>query len=289
MLLPYDQKIPASVIVLSQDEEINIKDCLESLTKFFDDIWLIDSQSKDRTIEIAKKFNVNILQNQFIDYANQRNWGLDNANLKYDWVIYIDADEQVNHEFCNELKHKIITSSEQIGGMSITVNFIFYGRPIRFARPAVPMLRVFRRGKARWEKKGSREYGVVMGDIITLKTRIIHHNKKPLSDWLIKQIKNANMEVLQKKSFCNNKVNYNTTTVTYERAWRFWLRANVWDNLPRFWRVFIYFFYRYIPCGGILDGKAGFAYCFLHAFWYPFLIDMMLDEPSNEKKNYYRG
>jgi glycosyltransferase involved in cell wall biosynthesis len=277
------------VIILTQNEEINIENCLESLGKYFDDIWVIDSYSEDRTLEIAKAYGANILQHHFVDYASQRNWAIDNADLRYDWLMYIDADEQVTPQFCQELRQKITNPVPGIGGMSLQVDFIFLGRALRFARPAVPMLRVFRRGQARWGTKGSREYGLVKGEIIPIKERIIHWNKKPLADWIAKQVKNAIMESKGTISHAlDNKIKNLTEEMdcfTYERSWRFWVRSNIWDRLPKYWRPFPYFFYRYIVMGGFLDGKAGFAYCFLHALWYPLLIDMMIEESKVETNN----
>jgi glycosyltransferase involved in cell wall biosynthesis len=283
---PLFDKLPISIIILSQNEEKNIGDCLKSLVPFFDDIWVIDSYSEDRTMKIAQEYDAKILQHPFINYASQRNWALDNADLRYDWLMYIDADEQVTPQFCQELRQKITNPAPGIGGMSLQVDFIFLGRSLRFARPAVPMLRVFRRGQARWGTKGSREYGLVKGEIIPLKERIIHWNKKPLGEWITKQVKNAVMESTGTilRTFDNNSNNLTEKAAgfTYERSWRFWVRANIWDRLPKYWRSFPYFIYRYIVMGGFLDGKAGFAYCFLHALWWPLLIDMMIEERTHE-------
>ena len=271
--------IPASVIIIAQNEEKNIGYCLQSLVCEFDDIWLIDSYSADRTTQIAAEHGAKILQNRFVNYGQQRNWALENANLKYDWILYIDADEQVTPAFCRDLHGKISSATPEIGGMTLKVDFIFMGRLLRFSRPSVPMLRVLRRGRANWKTRGSREYGVVQGTIIPIKSKIFHKDRKPLKDWIDKHIKNAILESQHDTlSTDGGRPQNNEARLTHERMWRFWLRSKFWDRFPKFWRTFGYFIYRYLIRGGILDGRAGFMYCFLHALWYPLLIDIMIIE-----------
>jgi hypothetical protein len=164
--------------------------------------------------------------------------------------------------------------------MHVHFTFYFLGRPLRFAYESPPVLRIIRRGCALWQGEGAREYASVEGEILDIKNRLVHWDQKGLAAWITKQTGNAARETWQTENpgqeDTRNPAAKNDRRE--ERPLRRMLRGKVWGRLPRFWRAFPYFFYRYIIRGGLLDGKAGFAYCFLHALWYPLLIDMMMEE-----------
>ena len=83
-----------SVIILTYNEELHIARCLENVSPIAKEIFIIDCYSTDNTLEIAAKYpNVTILQNKWVNYATQFNWALENAPVKTDWVLRLDADE----------------------------------------------------------------------------------------------------------------------------------------------------------------------------------------------------
>lgn len=89
------QNLSVSAFVLSYNEEDNIERCLKSLL-FCDEIILIDSFSTDRTVELAKKIGVKVIQHPWAGYKQQKIFGL--SQCRYDWVLNIDADEEVSQE-----------------------------------------------------------------------------------------------------------------------------------------------------------------------------------------------
>ncbi len=93
-----------SVLIIAGNEEKNIKDCLESV-KWADEIVLIDSESKDNTVEIAKQYTDKIFAKKWEGFAAQRKFGLD--KVSHDWVLSIDADERVTEELRNEITELI--------------------------------------------------------------------------------------------------------------------------------------------------------------------------------------
>lgn len=271
--------IPVSVVILTYNEAANISCCLESVSGLSEDIFLVDSFSTDTTIEIARRYTEKIYQNSWVDWANQRNWALDNLPLSHEWVFFLDADERVTPEFARELGQYLTEASPQVVGMYVHFRFFFLGRPLRFAYESPPVLRLVRRGRGRWHGAGAREYASLDGEAWTIKSKMNHWDLKGLAPWLSKQTQNALREVnLHFKSTAGKAASPMMSGKSQERLFRRWLRDQVWERLPRFWRTLPYFFYRYILRGGILDGKAGFAYCFLHALWYPLVIDMMREE-----------
>lgn len=96
-------KIPVSVLVVTKNEEKNLARCLSSLERF-DDVMVIDSCSTDATADIAKSFNVPVIN--FVwngQYPKKRQWCLDTLPLKHDFVFFIDADETAPPELCDEI------------------------------------------------------------------------------------------------------------------------------------------------------------------------------------------
>lgn len=99
-------KIPISITIITRNEEENIFDCLNNLHSF-DDIILVDSGSKDKTLEIAKKFkNVKIFSNPLKDFSGQKNLAASIAS--YEWILNIDADERPTKELIGKIHGLII-------------------------------------------------------------------------------------------------------------------------------------------------------------------------------------
>lgn len=92
--------IPISAIVLTKNEEENLPSCLESLA-WADEILVVDSFSTDQTVEIAKSAGARVIQHPFTNFAAQRNYAQSQA--RYDWVLFIDADERVSPELRGEI------------------------------------------------------------------------------------------------------------------------------------------------------------------------------------------
>ena len=92
------KKLDLSVIILTYNEGIHIKRCIKSVYGWVQDIFVVDSYSNDRTLEIAKKYTNHIYQHEFINQATQFNWALENLPIKTEWVMRLDADEYVTDE-----------------------------------------------------------------------------------------------------------------------------------------------------------------------------------------------
>ena len=76
-----------SVIILTKNEQNDLPTCLNAIT-WCDDIHVVDSGSADKTVEIAVELGANVYVNEFISFAHQRNWALNNCKLNYEWVLF---------------------------------------------------------------------------------------------------------------------------------------------------------------------------------------------------------
>src|SRR3954462_7878823 len=101
-LPPHAQTPPVSVIILTQDEESNIGDCLRSCA-WCDDVHVLDSGSRDRTCEIAAAMGATVHHNPCQSFGQQRNWAIDNINTKYQWHFHLDADERFSMPLVEEM------------------------------------------------------------------------------------------------------------------------------------------------------------------------------------------
>ena len=137
-----------SVIILTYNEEIHIRRCLENVIQFANDIFIIDSFSTDHTLDIAKEFsNVHILQNKWENnYARQFNWGLENASIRTKWILRLDADEYLLPELIEELQAKLPSLPENISGIIFNRRHIFMDKWMKRGIYPVKLLRVFRYG-----------------------------------------------------------------------------------------------------------------------------------------------
>ena len=121
-----------SIIILTHNEEINIKKCLDSLTKLSSDIVILDSYSSDSTIDICKKNNCRIFKNKFINHAHQMNWGLKNIKFKNDWILRLDADERIPKDLANEIIN--LNPSNDINGYYINKRMYWMNKWLRYGR-----------------------------------------------------------------------------------------------------------------------------------------------------------
>ena len=129
-----------SAIVLTFNEEIHIRRCLENAFRVADEVFVIDSFSTDRTVEIAKEMGAVVLQNKWVNYAVQFNWALDNAPVKTDWVIRFDADEYLEDDLIREIEEKLPQEPEDVTGIQYHLKVKFLDKWMRHASPRVILI-----------------------------------------------------------------------------------------------------------------------------------------------------
>ena len=120
-----------SIVILTFNEECNIERCLSSLTRF-KDIHIVDSGSSDRTLELAQLYNVSISFNNFVSFGEQRNFAHENCALKYDWVLHLDADEEMTNELEREIT-QVLKDGTKYDCFNISSKLIFFGKFLKFA------------------------------------------------------------------------------------------------------------------------------------------------------------
>lgn len=267
-----------SAIVLTYNEEIHIKRCIENLKLITNKIFVIDSFSTDSTINIAKELGAEVLFNKWENsYSKQFNWALKNAPIKTDWVIRIDADEYLDNKLIDEINNKLPKVSDNVSGIEICLDRFFLKRKIKFGLGKISQIRIFRYGKAICEPRMMDEHIMVDGEIISFKGKWIDNNLSTLQEWSSKHNKYAIREAidylnLYSDNDINIKYNYSYNAKNKHK------NKTRYSKMPLFWRAFIYFCIRYFIRGGFLDGKEGFLWHFLQGWWYRTLVDAKIFE-----------
>lgn len=276
-----------TVLILAQNEEKNIVRSICSVKKIAKRILVVDSGSTDRTIELAKQNGAEVvLHSPFVNYATQFNWGLDHTNIDTNWILRLDADEQVTPELAKEIESALEEhSQDDVNGFEVRCRIIFMGRWIRHGG-TYPLIipRLFRRGFGRVEMRKMDEHTLIQGKVMRFQNDLIHYDFKGLHEWIDKHNKYSVRECqdyFERKETHEEQMKGNLTGNQRQRK-RF-LKNGVYYNLPLFLRAHLYFIYRYYIRLGFLDGKEGKIFCFLQAYWYRFLVDAKIYE--NEKNS----
>ena len=266
--------ISLSVVILTFNEELNLKQALDSIKDWAEEVFILDSGSADKTTEIAQDFGCKVLSNPFIDFAKQRNYSIKNFLIQSEWTLFLDADEWVTQELKEEIE-KVIASKPIENGFYIKRRLIWMGKWIRRGYYPSWQLRLFRTGTGRCEDRAINEHFIVDGQVGRLSYDLIDENQKGLYDWIAKHNNYSTREAAELAN-TRNAEGYKEIEAQFfggQPQRRRWLRYHVWNRMPLFVRPFIYFFYRYFFLLGFLDGKRAFLFHFMQALWYPLLMD----------------
>jgi glycosyltransferase involved in cell wall biosynthesis len=263
---------------MTLNERINLPDCLESIKEFVDDIVIVDSFSTDNTLEIASRYTDKIYQNRFVNYSKQFIWSLNNADIRHEWILRLDADERWTVDGFEKVKNLI--ENDLADGIYVRMKIYFMNRWIKHGGfyPNI-FLRVYKKSKGSLEDRWMDEHIKVDGKTIVTDIDVIEANydrQKNITLWTTKHNNYSTREAIE---FLLNKhkltkidtVAKLTGNKTEQKRW---LKENLYYRIPLFVRPFVYFLYRYFIKLGFMDGKEGFIFHTLHAFWYRFLVDV---------------
>ncbi len=273
-----------SVIILTYNEELHIRRCLENVTPFAKEVFIIDSFSTDRTLEIAREFGkVHILQNRWENnYAKQFNWGLEHADITTQWVLRLDADEYLMPELVRELQEKLPSIPDDVSGIIFNRRHIFMGKWMRRGIYPVKLLRVFRHGKGMCEQRLMDEHiQLTEGRAVEFEHDFCDHNLNNLSWFCHKHVNYAIREavdLLDIELDLTGAAETDSSKEISQQALAKRMKKHRYARQPLFWRSFAYFCYRYFLKGACLDGKIGFIWTFLQGWWYRTLVDAKVFE-----------
>lgn len=272
-----------TAIILTKNEEANIKRCILSLGDIPKRIIVVDSGSTDDTVNIAKNLGAEIYTHPFKHYADQFNWALDNTDIKTTWVYRIDADEALTPELKTEVERRCLRhANDNVNGFLMKHKLFFLGKYLKHggAYPFIKMT-VFKPRYARFEDRAMGEHVVLKeGRSILLENDCLHYDCKNLTAFIDKHNSYATREV---KDY-NDRLG-RSQALLYSKAERTKkLRDGFYYKLPKFIRARLYFWYRYYIQLGFLDGKPGKIYAFIQAYFYRYIVDAKIYESEINRR-----
>lgn len=258
------------------NEEANIQRCLDSLTGF-PHIVLVDSGSTDRTVAIGERKGARILSFAWDgQFPKKRNWALRNHRFETDWILFLDADEQVTPAFRQELQ-RVLADTPHNGFWLSYTNF-FMGKPLRHGVPQ-RKLALFRIGSGEYEYiKENRwshfdmeihEHPQIIGSVGQIESRLIHHDYKSLRHYVARHNEYSSWEAHRTRAIINDRDKWSALTGRQRLKYRMLGKPGV---------PLAYFLYAYVLRAGFLDGRAGFHHALQKAQYF-YLIGQKLREP----------
>ena len=267
---------PVSVLVPTLDEELNLPDCLDSVA-WADEVFVVDSYSHDRTVEIAQERGAHVVQHPFESYSRQKNWALDALPFRNEWVMILDADERVTPELRCEIESVLLNAD--CAGYYLNRRVIFLGAWIRHAGWYPNWnLRLFRRQLGRYDGREVHEHVVLNGPVGYLRKDLLHLDQRGLEAFVARHNRYSSLEASARfKAECDapDRARLPVSLLASPVQRKRFLRERVWPRVPA--KPLVLFVYMYLLRRGFLDGRAGLALCVFHAFQ-EFMVGLKLAE-----------
>ena len=250
-------------VIITYDEAKNIERCLSRLS-WAQDIVLVDSFSRDDTLEIAGQFrNVRVYQREFDDFARQWRFALEHTEISTEWVLALDADYILMQGLIEELG--VLAPASGTNAYRATFKYCICGRPV-FGSLYQPVTILFRRQSGHFIQQGHAYRLRVSGETAPLKNSVFHDDRKPLSRWL-------------------------TTQAQYAQQEAEYIDATEWTKLRltgkiralRFPAPFLVFFISLFWKGAILSGPRGLLYAFQRMLSEVMIVIALLNFRKTEK------
>jgi glycosyltransferase involved in cell wall biosynthesis len=263
-------KIPVSVLIPGKNEEQNLPACLESVAPA-DEVFVVDSQSEDRSVEIAKNYGANVVQFYFNgSWPKKKNWSLENLSFRNEWVLIVDCDERITPQLWEEIATAIENSEYQ--GYYLNRKVFFLGKWIRFGGKYPDWnLRLFKHKLGRYENLNTEdipntgdnevhEHVILEGKVGYLKEDMLHIDFRDIYQWLARHNRYSNWEARVYYNVLTGKNDSGTIDANLfgDAVQRKRFLKKIWIRLPfkPTLRFILFYFIRL----GFLDGVPGYIY-----------------------------
>jgi glycosyltransferase involved in cell wall biosynthesis len=281
-----EARAPVTAIILTFNEEKNLPACLASLDCWVERVFVVDSGSTDRTLEIARAAGAVVVEHPFEHYGAQRNWAIDHLAVASPWTLHVDADERVTPELRASIIAALAPDDGSVAGYLVSRRTMFMGRWIRHGGhyPAWH-LRLMRTGAGRCEDRLYDQHFYVSGAVQKLQGDLIDTLTPDVATFTARHLRWATLEAEEHEApvGASGRIRGRLDTdnaIEQRRWWREW-----YARLPLFVRPTAYFLYRYVVRLGFLDGRAGLVFHVLQGFWFRFLVDALILERRLRRKD----
>lgn len=265
---------------MTKNEERNITKCVRSLHGF-DEIFVVDSNSTDRTCAIASDCGAHVVTFTWNgQYPKKKQWCLENLPFRNQWVLYVDADEEVTDEVREEVRSLFATGTPRCAGYFVGYRYWFMGRLMRYGLQ-VRKLVLFRRAAGRfmdypdldipnmWEVEGHYQ-PTIDGRVGSLSQVMWHKDHDDLYHFFEKLNRYSDWEAVLRERGALRVPGSASSTPRSRRVLQ-WLG----DRVPL--RSVMIFLYSYVVRLGFMDGMAGLMYARALGTYYS-MIAMKMSE-----------
>lgn len=269
-----------SIFIQTLNEEANLPGLLDSVS-WSDDIVILDSLSTDRTREIAEERGCRWFEREYDGRGAHQNWAMENIDFRHRWVFYLDADERMTDELRDEIERIAGDPGETRVAFYCGRKNYFRGRWLKHSMPPGYIMRFFQPPKIRFERLAN-PIPVVDGEVGYLKHHFIHHNfSKGLTEWFERHNRYSTFEAIETMKSLNADDFRPAALFSRDAMERRYALKQLSFRLPA--RPLFKFIYMYILKRGFLDGKAGYAYCLMQAF-FELQISLKVKEMKRREK-----
>ncbi len=253
-----------TVIIPTYNVEDLIAQAIESVL-WADEIFVVDSFSTDKTVEIAMNYGARVVQHEYVYSAKQKNWAIPQA--KNDWILLLDSDEVVTEKLRNTIQNMLETSEiDNYDGFGIARKHFFLGKFLRWGgRYPLYNIRLFRK-TCRYEDRNVHAHIILEKEKMKkIKGDILHYSDRSLEQFFEKFNRYSTWHanyMLRVYEDGMTKVDWTIffTNPFYAKA----MVKDLWTFIP--FTPFIRFAYMYVLRFGFLDGRYGFMIAFFYAF-----------------------
>lgn len=273
-----------SVLILTRNESVHVKRCVESAKNLTPLVFVVDSNSLDNTAKIANESGATVISGNFKRFSDKLNWSMENIDFPTQWVFRLDADEVLTQELVENLKNTIDCAPDDVCGVYVRRQLWFMGSWVRHGGmyPTFSM-RLWKKGTVRCESRDLDEHMIMsVGSVIRLNLDVIDNPLFDLTSWIEKHNGYASLEAFTALNESTADTLIKPELFGDSVARKRWLKVHIFYRLPLFIRPFLYFLYRYIFRFGFLDGVSGFIFHFMHGLWYRILIDAKILETQKK-------
>lgn len=270
-----------AAIILAKDEERHIGRCLDSLAAWVDYVFVVDSASTDRTVEIATGKGAFVVARPWRNYSDQLNWAIENCPFTVDWLFRIDADEVFRPHA--EFRKCLTQLPSDVSGVELRRQIHFLGRWLRHGG-LYPIwhLRIWRRGLGKCEERWMDEHIVLqVGGTTRINAEVLDINLNSITWWTDKHNRYASREAID---LLNEDLRFMPIDDRPggSAGLKRWAKLKIYRRTPAAMRAGLYFIYRYVLRLGFADGYPGLVFHALQGFWYRFLVDAKVAEVKRE-------
>ena len=272
---------PLVVIILTLDEELNLPDALASIGDRAP-VLVLDSQSTDRTREIAEEGGAQVHVRPFDNYAAQRNHALELVRGRYEWTLFLDADERMTPQLWDEIES--VLPRRDIDGVYIGWIFEVLGRDLKHGSFGIASnLRLMRTEAAKFGRATHERVDDSQMSVMRLKHKIRHADAKPLAEWFRKHIKYAQWEAKHYVEGTDKARGLDGFSLRTKAGRMVGVRW-AYNKLPLLIRPFLHFSRTLVLHSAWRDGIPGLLYAGMQSFWYPMMIDVFILEEKYKRR-----